>query len=277
MSRRALAIPMLAIALALAGCAPAQTAAPPPDVTVSLYQPRPDVAANRMAIQVHNGGTEPVDLRSAQLTSPAFAESTEWTDDSATVLPGRALDLRVDIPAAQCADAGDIPASVRLEFADGTVVELEADDPYDLLVRFSADACLVEAVERIATLGPAHLEARGGAQPADLVIHVQPTGDAGSFTIVAALATTLLQPAVEGVGVPEAPVGVTIEDGGATEVRIPLVPNRCDPHALAEDKVGTRIPLLISTGDIERGGYVIPADESLRAAMYEFFSTYCGL
>lgn len=273
MARRPLAIAALAAVLALAGCAPE----PPADVTVSVYQPRTDVAANRIAIQVHNGGGDPVELRSARLTAPVFADAAEWTDDSATVLAGRAIDLRVDIPELRCGDPADTPALVSLEFANGAVAEHEVDDPYGLLDRFAADACVVAAVERIADLGPAWIDARGGAQPADFVLPVRTTGEDGSFTIVAALSTTLLQPAVDGTGVREAPVGATIEHGGPAEVRIPLVPNRCDPHALAEDKVGTRIPLVIRADGIEHGTYIVPADETLRSAMYAFFSEYCGL
>lgn len=261
-----------AVALVLAGCAPA----PPPGVTASLVQPRTDVADHRMAIQVRNDGSGPVEVRAARLTSEVFTAPTAWTDDSATVHPGRALDLRVDIPPARCVEAPD-PASVTLEFATGATIELEATDPYGLLTRFAAEACVAASIERIAALGPAELDVPGGARPAELVLPVRTTGERGSFTIVAALGTTLLQPAVDGIGVPEAPVGVVVEHGGPTELRIPLVPNRCDAHALAEDKIGTRIPLVVATDRIERGNYVVPAPPPLRERMYAFFSEYCGL
>ena len=265
----------------LAGCAggsaPDAGPTPPPGVTASVYQPRPDIPAARMAIQVHNGGDAPVDVVAATLHTEVFAEAASWADDGATVLAGRALDLRIDIPELRCGDPAE-PPRVELTFDDGGTLTVEADDPYDLLPRFADEACLAEAVGDVVALGEVRLEYAGGAVPATLVVPATPTGAGGAVVVDAALSTTLLQPAdATGTGTSELPLGIALGDGGAAEVRVPLVPNRCDAHALAEDKIGTGIPLLVTAGGVERGRLVLPAGDELRAAMYAFFTEYCGL
>ena len=97
---------------------PASTVEAPDGVRVSVYQPRPDVPKNRMAIQVHNDGDVPLTVTSAELRSSFFTDDMVWGPDrTATVAPGYAVDLRVDLPTeADC--SGVEPAAdgdVRLE------------------------------------------------------------------------------------------------------------------------------------------------------------------
>ncbi|MEO8263236.1 MAG: hypothetical protein ABI566_11780, partial [Pseudolysinimonas sp.] len=100
----------------------------------------------------------------------------------------------------------------------------------------------------------------------------------GSFTIDSIHSTTLLNPAgPDGIGVAELDLGIVIDADSPPEVRIPIVPNRCDAHALAEDKVGTRMPLYITLDDGTTGRLVLSADDELRGEMYAFYSAFCGL
>ncbi len=52
------------------------------------------------------------------------------------------------------------------------------------------------------------------------------------------------------------------------------MPNRCDAHALAEDKIGTRMPLYVTAPDGSTGRLVLAASDELRVQMYAF---YCEL
>jgi hypothetical protein len=114
--------------------------------------------------------------------------------------------------------------------------------------------------------------------PAELVIAVDPTGAEGTITLDTITSTTLLNPSgPDGIGVPELPLGVAIDKDGPAEVRIPIVPNRCDAHALAEDKIGTRMPLYLTAPDGSSGRFVLAASEDLRMQMYAFYASYCGL
>lgn len=258
------------------------TACSPPapafdDVTVLVYQPRPDVAAGRFAVQVTNGGAEAIEVTAARLSSPDFADAAVWSGDSATVLPGRAVDLRTDLPAFDCGRDSDPVAELELVGTRGSVrAEFAVDDPYDLLPRLRAEGCVGLRIAELAVVTPREVVVGGAGDPAVLVLDLEPTGAEGEVELVAVQGTTLLQPAADGVSVPRLPLGVRIAADGPREVRIPFVPNRCDAHALAEDKVGTIIPILVDAGDGPVRWLVVLPD-ALRGTFYDFYAATCGL
>jgi hypothetical protein len=289
MTSRRLAAVLATVALvvtALSGCL-TQTSGEsdelPDGVRVSVYQPRPDVPKNRIAIQVHNDGDVPVKVTSATLASSYFADAFEWGPDrTATVPPGYAVDLRVDIPAeADCSDRPIVQTvylfwTVGDESGDSAVTP---DDPFHLLDLLHDAACLIVSVDSVATLTATSLDAPAAQPaPAELVISVEPTGADGTITLGTIHSTTLLNPAgPDGIGVAELELGVTIDKDGPPEVRIPIVPNRCDAHALAEDKIGTRMPLYVTAPDGSTGRLVLSASDALRTQMYAFYTAFCGL
>lgn len=282
---RALAgIVALAAAVAtLTGCAPSASAEAPGGVRISVYQPRPDVPKNRMAIQVHNDGDVPLTVTSAELHSSFFTDDMVWGPDrTATVAPGYAVDLRVDLPTqADCSGAEPmLSATFGWTVGDesGTAI-VEPDDPFHLLDLLHDAACLIVSVEEVAELTAVSLDAPPQLPaPAELVISVEPTGADGMVRLDSIHSTTLLNPAgADGIGVPELDLGVAIDKDGPAEVRIPIVPNRCDAHALAEDKIGTRMPLYVTAPDGSTGRLVLSASDELRGQMYAFYSSYCGL
>jgi hypothetical protein len=148
-----------------------------------------------------------------------------------------------------------------------------------MLDRLHDEGCLVENVDAIALLTAVSLTAPAQEPaPAELLISVEPTGEAGTVTIDTISSTTLLNPAgPDGIGVNQLALGVELGADGPQELRVPIVPNRCDPHALAEDKIGTRMPLYVTLADGSEGRYVLAASDELRGQMYAFFSAFCGL
>lgn len=115
---------------------------------MSVYQPRPDVAAGRIAIQVHNDGSMPITVTGVRLESTFFAEDLVWAGEREPVVgPGLRLDLRVPIADSDCTEPVDAVHAVVLDYrlgdAEGTVV-LVPDDPVELLPGFGmprASAC----------------------------------------------------------------------------------------------------------------------------------------
>jgi hypothetical protein len=84
--------------------------------------------------------------------------------------------------------------------------------------------------------------------------------------------TTLLAEAPE----PPWPHSLTLRTGGApAEVRLGIRPARCDPHAVAEDKVGTLLPLRVRVAGRE-GVLKIDAGSRLRGRIYDFVTKACG-
>ncbi|MGE3192133.1 MAG: hypothetical protein AB7K08_01535 [Microbacteriaceae bacterium] len=274
-----------ALVLAMAGCAPgADPIQDPPDgITISVYQPRPDIPKNRIAIEVHNDGDEPVTITAATLESNYFAEGFVWGPGrTATIPPGYAVDLRVDIPAVASCDALTADNTVSFDWTVGDTSGssvVAPDDGFHMLDRLHDEGCLVENVDAIAHLTAVSLTAPVvEPAPAELLISVEPTGADGTVTVETISSTTLLNPAgPDGIGVNQLPLGIELTADGPDEIRVPIVPNRCDPHALAEDKIGTRMPLYVTLADGTEGRYVLAASDELRGQMYAFFSSYCGL
>jgi hypothetical protein len=286
MRRRPIAVLVTAaiVMLGLAGCdlnaVPRQE---PAGVRISVYQPRPDVPKNRIAIQVHNDGTESVTITGAELRSSFFEQPFTWGPRTATVAPGYAVDLRVDIPLDAVCD--DSPADHTVYFLwmrgdTSAAWEVTPDDPFHVLDLLHDSACLAEKAGDVTALTARTLTAPASMPgPADLLITAfPPPSSSGSFTIDSVHSTTLLNPAgADGIGVAELPLDIVVSADGPPEIHIPIVPNRCDPHALAEDKIGTRMPLYITLEDGTTGRLVLAASDELRGQMYAFFSAFCGL
>jgi hypothetical protein len=279
------AIVVAALVLAMAGCAPTggEMQDPPDGISISVYQPRPDIPKNRIAIEVHNDGDQAVTITAATLDSNFFAEGFVWGPGrTATIAPGYAVDLRVDIPAVASCDAATADNAVTFDWTVGDTSGrsvVAPDDGYHMLDRLHDEGCLVENVDAIAPLTAVSLTAPAAQPaPAELLISVEPTGADGTVTIDTISSTTLLNPSgPDGIGVSQLQLGIAVGAGGPEEIRVPIVPNRCDPHALAEDKIGTRMPLYVTLSDGTEGRYVLAASDELRGQMYAFFSAYCGL
>jgi hypothetical protein len=104
-----------------------------------------------------------------------------------------------------------------------------------------------------------------------LLLQPRPAGF-GELVIDRIEETTLLAEA----GQAPWPRSVTVRAGGApAQVRLGIRPSRCDPHAVAEDKVGTLLPLQVRVAGRE-GILKIDAGSQLRARIYDFVTKACG-
>jgi hypothetical protein len=158
-------------------------------------------------------------------------------------------------------------------------------DTFGRLPALRAEDCLAEAVAAVAAVsvsGPVRIEDAGGTRTATLDLLVRPRGGAGWFTIDAVTGTTLLAPANPQTGrrLTEVPVRRRIDgtgDGARQSIPLTVVPNRCDAHAIAEDKRGTILPLHVTSGDGVTGIVPVAADDATRSALYAFVAETCGL
>lgn len=278
----ALAAAIVAAVTVLAGCTPETDAAPPDGLRVAVYQPRTDIALDRIALEMRNDSGEEVTIVSAQLESSFFTGPLVWQPDRDVVMPrGRKVDLRVDLGEADCSSRDGVQR-VRLGYRIGegpeTEVVLEPELRFGSLEAIHTAACLRERVIAVATITSAGMISSGmpGA-PATLLLQIEPTGADGEVTIDSVASTTLLLPTADGTGEQEVPLDVTVDADGPTSIEIPMVTNRCDVHALAEDKVGTLIPLTVTTPDGTTGRLVLPASDDFRSQVYAFFTSSCGL
>lgn len=276
MRRRLAGVSTAALVLvALAGCgAPAPAA--PEGLSVLVYQPRPDVAAGRFALQVVNDGAETVAVTGARLASPDFEADVAWAGGGSSVLAGRKLDLRVDVPDVLCDAETDATAFLAVD--GGEEVEVPVSDPYDFLARLHAEQCVGQAIADVVAVTPREILLPAGRGPAILVLDLVPTGAAGEVHVVGVRGTTLLEPAGDdGVATPELPLDIDLSATGPSELRVAFLPNRCDSHALAEDKVGTIIPFLVDRGSDEPVRWMLVLPDDLKGAFHDYYAAFCGL
>ena len=263
-----------------AGPALPTTTAPPPDgITVTIDQQRLDIPLDMMSIQVHNHSGHSLHIVAATYTDARFATPLEWTGDT-TVPSDIQRDLRVPIPEPDCGAAADAPApSVEVPYlVDDAVAggQYVPTDPFDFVpLRVAADcfAARVEQTADVALTGVTTRQADGG-EVAELQITID-DHSADGFTLASVSSTVLFQPADGATGWTPA---ATVAAGEKRVVTLDAIPSRCDAHALAEDKVGTRFDAVVSVGDpAVTGTLTLVASDQQRSDLYGYFSARCGL
>lgn len=279
-------------ALALTGCAPGSdgsTTGPSRSASdrgldVELRQNRDQYLAHTAIIRISNTSDEAVVVTSVELAGTAFDGGT-IRDRTSAVPAGQTKDLAVDLPSADCeVSESEVRAGVVLHLADtSSLVVEELPDPTNALPRIHAADCTASRVASIATVSAVptiRLEGTGPTTVAVLTISVIPTGAPGTLELVELRSTVLLQPAppVSGGSAAEAwPLDLVVDASSAPQtVDVRLVPTRCDPHALAEDKVGTLLPLAVRIDDGEEAVLTLPLPPGTADALKEAVRTRCA-
>ena len=273
---------MLAAATLLSGCAVAGTdpqptrTGLPDDVTVALIQWRSDVATRQAQVEVHNGSEQPIVIGDITVSDPRFAgPATRIIDKRSTVLPGGTVDIRIQLPDLSC-DTPEGTSTVALTLVDGDSEDVRTaslPDRLGFLAPLYERECRAEELADAAKVTFASFTPSLPGVPADLALEVVPTGEGGA-RVAAIQSTNLLSFA--GPAVRSYPIDVTMAPGDTAEriVVLPVVPSRCDPHAVLEDKRGTVFNLAIELEG--RPGLVqIAADEAMRGRILAWVAEWC--
>lgn len=136
--------------------------------------------------------------------------------------------------------------------------------------------CLDKAVREIAAIQPSP-ELTVSGDGATAVVHVlivpgPAVGGQQMLTIDRIDGTTLI---AEDAAQPR-PRSVQVSAGGPpVELRLAIRPARCDPHAVAEDKIGTLLPFRVTAGG-RNGVLKIDTGDVLRHRIYEFVTAACA-
>lgn len=264
--------------LALAGCAGAPEATVAP-VQLEVVQLRGDVAGGFVELRVTNPGTVELVVERATYESSAWSAPMERVDE-ARIPPGARRNLRMQLPEPTCAP-GPVEHRATLELADGTVVRGEPQDPLGQLEALDDAVCDLDAFERgVAALSWLEPEIPAdGSALAMLRLEVSPVAGAGERlgSIDAVAATVLLTPAdAAGERLESLPVALEVAAGDPpTVVEVPLVPGRCDLHAIAEDKQGTIFRIRATAGD-EPVDLRLPAPDDQRDALLAWVVARCA-
>ncbi|MCS5715240.1 hypothetical protein NVV95_11845 [Herbiconiux sp. CPCC 205716] len=266
---------------------------------LAIVQNRPDYGARRLQLSITNESASPVTVTAAQFSSPQFTAPVAAA--KGTEIPvGLTRFLPVLLPEAVCPAPSTTPTlTVTVTDAAGASREVAGSpaDPFAVLPRIAGEDCLDDAVATVADLRLADtLEVTGAGS--DSVAHLQlivdprpmatttdtgassrtaplsPTG-AGPITLRLdhAASTILLRPA-DGT---DWPIDLEVTPGDApVTVTLDAVPARCDPHAIAEDKRGTFVPVTLEIPGGPAGTVSIPSSDTLRLAIYDYLASTCG-
>jgi len=269
------------IAVVLTGCAPgtAQPAPLPDGVTVAFAQQRSDVAARQAQVRVHNGTDAPLAIGDVAVTDPRFEGVAARPIDGVTsVRPGATVDIRVQLPEMHC-DTAEGESTVELQFVDGaTEITRVAPLPDTLgfLPPLHERECRAQALADAATVELVAFTPSAPGVPAELVLAVTPSGVGGARLVGVHTTNLLAFRSTDGSPGPVHPLDIEIMAGGGAErVVLPLIPHRCDPHAVQEDKRGT-----VFTVDVEVGGepgiIELAASEEMRGRILTWVGQWCG-
>ena len=265
------------------------TPIPAGPVTAEISQFRDNYSKQIIEIQLTNTTGHALTVLGAELTSPLFAAPIIWSARTGGIElpPGQPKSLPAPLPAPDCGSpagpgatsgaAGDARVSLRLATPEGAVpvpAMAPATDPFGVLARNNSELCLAREASAVATIAlDPELEVAADGQTAVVRLLLQPrAAGAGELVIDRIEETTLLAEASQAPW----PRSVTVRAGGApAQVRLGIRPSRCDPHAVAEDKVGTLLPLQVRVAGRE-GIVKIDAGSQLRARIYDFVTKACG-
>jgi hypothetical protein len=291
--RRSAAV-LLAVVV-LVGCAPADRPALLPDgVTASVHQSRADLGLRRLQVAIRNPSGVDLTITGLRVESRQFAGAAVWQKDSTIVAAGRTVNLPVLLPRPRCDDEGaatSVPApppTVELAFSlpgvdgDGGTARLRASDPGGRMPRLAAEDCLGVEVARLVDITadtPPRLDTVDGRLVARLDLAVVPEDAPGWVTIDEVRGTVLLAVAdpATGARATAQATALRVGEGSApSTIALTLVPGRCDPHVVAEDKRGTVFPLRVTTDGGTTGIVFVAASDEVRLALYDFVRTACG-
>lgn len=251
-------------------------------ISAEINQSRDQYGKQAILIQLTNTTETPLSVSAAEVVSRLFNGPIDWTpsDGPLDLPPHQPKSLPANLPNASCVSATQAKPLATVRYADpgGNAHQTsgEAGDPYNVLVRNSDELCLASAAASIATLAlDPDLDVAPDQATAVVRLAITPAAagaGAKTLTIESIDGTTLLaeQPSDPW------PRNVNISAGSEARV-LPLRirPARCDPHAVAEDKVGTLLPLRVVVG--ERSGVLkVAASTALRGRIYDFVTAACG-
>lgn len=276
-----------AAGLVLSGCAGPPAASPDPaptlpaGVTVELAQLRADVAPRQAQVRVTNGSETAITVREVRVDDPRFdgPATRVIADRTSTIAAGGVVDIRVQLPPVECTAPDDGETQVVLELvgeSSSAEVTASARDALSFLAPLHARECLQERMADAATLAFTAFQPSVPGEPAALELTVTPTG-AGEATIVGLERTNLLEFAGSSAQEELHPLDLDVSatDTEPVVVQIPLLPFRCDPHAVQEDKRGTIFDVRVEH-EGQSGEFTLFVGDDMRGRILTWVADWCG-
>lgn len=249
----------------------------PDGIVMHIDQSRVERKGREVFLRVENNTARPITVEAFELTSPRL-DDVSWTGDD-EIGPTYETDLEFDLPRGRCGT--DIDAQVVLTYrvGDGELRRSSgaADDPYGSAALFADRDCAETTLEEAAdlTVGTPEVTGEGLTSVLHVPVTLAPTGETGKVSFAGFESTVLFRQTDDSPTDVDVPLG---PGEPTTEQVMSVVPARCDPHALAEDKVGTLFGVAVrAPGLADNASFFLPLTKEQRSAFFAFFRTHCGL
>ena len=265
--------------LCLTACTPTEK---PVALSVKVYQLRSDYAIRGAQIEITNRSAVDLQITSATFGSAWFTKTVSSPSAPNPLLAKTTTDFRVVLAAGRC-DAAKAAPVVHLRYTrpDGSsgAATVTPTIPFDSISVVHGQDCSQVEFEKVAkiSLAPALRfdppVAADGKRAALLDLTFTPTGAPGSVTLHSVEDTTLLAQR-EG---PLRTVDLTMTAASPpTTVTLDFVPEGCLQHRVAEDKIGTLIPLRVDAGPYRDALFSEAVSPAVKAALLDWVGVYCG-
>ncbi|QGG41485.1 hypothetical protein [Aeromicrobium yanjiei] len=266
---------LLVSSAACGGGADVERAPLPEGISVHIDQSRTERKGREVFLRVHNGARRPLTVERFVLTSPRFA-TVRWTGTE-EIGSTYETDLEFAMPRGRCGGALDARVALTYRIGSGERREssVRVGDPYGNAAYFVDRDCAQLTLEKAATVtvGDPVVSNQDGRPVLRTPITLAPTGRVTGVRLTGFRSTPLFRQAGR------TTLDVALGPGDPpTTVEMSVVPARCDPHALAEDKVGTLFGIGVDgPGLSENASYFLPLTRAQRTAFFTFFRSSCGM
>jgi hypothetical protein len=279
---------------------PSSTLGPVPDdvaahLSVEVGQGRTQYADREILLEVTNGSDRTMTLLAGSLHADGFGPSHLAKVRPRALPPGVTRDVYLGLGDAQCAGvpagsdepAPDAAPSATITLAlgegddQGPATDIAVDEVTDTaghLARNHAVDCAQAAVEsgvRLTVEADLPVETRDGEPTAFVAVRVEPV-DGGPEVSIDRITETTLMDNPDARGSISGWTGRELDGQRSGEIILPVVPARCDAHAVGEDKRGTFLPVEASVGGTAQHVFYLPMPDAARAALYGFIGDSCG-
>ncbi|MEU6134559.1 hypothetical protein [Nocardioides sp. NPDC047086] len=265
---------------AACGSSEPQETAWPDGLTAYVDQTRLQRNTGEAFVRLVNDTGSSIEVSRLEVSSDRFR--ARWTG-SEPVEPE--MDFDFDMPRGRCGEGGD--ADLTITWRENGEAEDEAgewrtstgtaEDRYAnidrLLDRDCAERTLTDAAD--VTVGEPRVEGAGRQSVLVLPVTFTPTEALPDVTFDGWEGTVLFQLASETPTWPRSAPHPMTGEPATLELRV--LPARCDPHALADDKVGSLFRVHVGGPDVPDGAsYFLPLSKAQKRALYDFLPGYCG-